>query len=58
MPQVQVSVFVPLLQLAVGLLLVTVSFIYYKREWSDFWAAFGWGIVSAALGILAASSLK
>jgi uncharacterized membrane protein HdeD (DUF308 family) len=58
MPQVQVSVMVPLLQVVVGLLLVTVSFIYYKREWSDFWAAFGWGIVSAALGILAASSLK
>jgi hypothetical protein len=49
---------IPLIQIAVGLLLVTVSFVYYKREWSDFWAAFGWGIVSAALGILAASSLK
>jgi energy-coupling factor transporter transmembrane protein EcfT len=58
MPQLQVSVAIPLIQIAVGLLLVTVSFVYYKREWSDFWAAFGWGIVSAALGILVASSLK
>lgn len=58
MPQLQVSMVVPLIQIAVGLLLVTVSFIYYKREWSDFWAAFGWGIISAALGVLVASSLK
>ena len=58
MPQVQVSVVVPLLQIAVGLLLVTVSFICYKKEWSDFWAAFGWGVIGAALGTLAASSFK
>jgi uncharacterized membrane protein HdeD (DUF308 family) len=57
-PQVQVSVLVPLMQLVVGLLIITISFICYKREWSDFWAAFGWGIISAALGVLVASSLK
>jgi hypothetical protein len=58
MPQVQVSVLVPLIQIAAGLLLVTVSFFFYRWKWSDFWAGFGWGIIGAALGALLASSLK